>query len=78
MKTVTIANLPWRAWSPSMFELVGCGTISRLALAYNGRTWLLGINGGYGTVEYTTREEAARVVAKAFADAAAAVEGSVS
>lgn len=74
MKTISIASLPWRAWSPSLFELVGCQTTSRLTLAYNGRVWLLGLNGAYGTLEHATREDAAAMVAKAFADAAASGE----
>jgi hypothetical protein len=78
MKTISIANLSWRAWSPSVFELAGCQAAARVTVAYNGRAWLVGLNGAYGTTEHDTREAAAGVVAKAFADAAASVEGGAS
>ena len=79
MKTVTLHNLPWRVWSPSMLELAGSGyeitssepTVNRLVIAFNSQYWQVGINDVYGTAEYATRDQAVAAVAKAFADAAA-------
>lgn len=65
MKTVTLANLTWRAHSPSLFQLLGADA----AIAYNGQAWLVAVHGVYGSREFATRQQAAELIGQAFATA---------
>ena len=68
MKTITIHNMAWRVWSPSLLELVG----HPLVIAFDGRSWLIGVRDVYGLKEFSTRDEAARLISESFATAQSA------
>lgn len=67
MTHIRLANLTWRAWSPSLFELpTGAGNV---LISYDGQAWRLGVRNVYGAEQFPTREAAADVVADCFAQA---------
>jgi hypothetical protein len=68
MTTRQIAGLPFLAHSPSLYGYNGAW------LGYNGRCWLVGALGQWGTKEFATRDEAAAVISDAFTQARVAVE----
>lgn len=63
---ITLSGLPWRAVSPSLLHQLN----RPVTLAYDGRSWLISVRGVYGTREFKTRDEAAELIAQAFATAA--------
>lgn len=65
MKLLILAGLQWRAHSPSRFELVGLP----VWLAFNGHHWFVATSGTWGERAFTRRDEAAAMVAKAYAGA---------
>ena len=56
----TLAGLPFVAHSPSLFEYNGAW------IGYDGRSWLVGALGQWGTREFPTRQAAAETVYRAF------------
>lgn len=62
---ITLSGLPWHAASPSLFHQAG----SPVTIAFDGRSWLIAVRGVYGTREFATRNEAAELIAQAFATA---------
>jgi hypothetical protein len=68
MTTRTLAGLPFLAHSPSLYGYNGAW------LGYDGRCWLVGALGQWGTKEFATRDEAAAVIADAFGNASASAQ----
>lgn len=62
---ITLSGLPYRAASPSHFEQVG----SPVTIAFDGTSWLIAVRGVYGTREFNSRDEAARLIAQTFTTA---------
>ena len=60
---IPLSNLPWTVHSPSLLELVRPD--GSILIGFDGVSWLIGINGIYGTREFKTRDEAAALVAHA-------------
>jgi hypothetical protein len=71
MKTLILSGLQWRAWSPSLLELMAPPGQWRVTIAFDSRRWLIALNDVYGITEFTSREEAARNVALALQQAMA-------
>jgi hypothetical protein len=71
MKTLILSDLQWRAWSPSLLELMAPPGQWRVTIAFDSRSWLIALNDVYGITEFPTREEAARNVAQALEQAMA-------
>lgn len=67
MTHIQLANLTWRAWSPSLFELPTCH--GNVLISYDGQAWRLGVRNVYGAEQFATREAAAVVVADCFRQA---------
>lgn len=65
MKLLTLHNQPYRAESPSLLYQLHYP----VTLAYDGRAWLVAVRGVYGLREFRSRDEAAALVAQAFATA---------
>lgn len=66
MKTLTLAGLPWHAVSPSHYQQLN----HPCAITFDGWSWLVAVRGAYGTREFTSRDEAAALIAQAFHNAA--------
>jgi hypothetical protein len=71
MKTIILSGLQWRAWSPSLLELMVPPGQWRVTIAFDSRSWLIALNGVYGLTEFASRDEAARNVAMALQQAIA-------
>jgi hypothetical protein len=61
MKTVTIAGLPYVAWSPSLFSMELAE--GRITICFNGSRWCVATNDVYGPRQFASREEAGQLVA---------------
>jgi hypothetical protein len=71
MKTLILSGLQWRAWSPSLLELMAPPGEWRVTIAFDSRSWLIALNDVYGFTEFLSRDEAARSVAMALQQAIA-------
>jgi hypothetical protein len=81
MKILTLSGLQWRAWSPSLMELMAPPHVApersegggqwRVTIAFDSRSWLIALNDVYGLTEFLSRDEAARNVAMALQQAIA-------
>jgi hypothetical protein len=60
--TITLSGLPYTAHSPSLFQQ----DHHPVTIAFDGVSWLIGVNGIYGTREFSSRAEAADTVAYAY------------
>jgi hypothetical protein len=63
----SIAGLCYIVHSPCLYELQGV----ELAIAFDGRSWLIGVHGAYGTHGFPSLAVAAAMVSRAFAGATA-------
>jgi hypothetical protein len=62
---ILLSGLPYRAHGPALFEQIGAPVV----IAFDGTSWLIAVHGVYGTREFKTRDEAARLIAQAFTTA---------
>ena len=65
MATIDLHGIRWEVQSPSLFDYTHPD--GKIQLGFNGRGWVLAINGDWGFTEWPTRDEAARVVADTLA-----------
>jgi hypothetical protein len=59
---LTLSGFPYTAHSPSLFQQHH----HPVTIAFDGRSWLIGVKGVYGTREFSSRTEAADTVAYAY------------
>ena len=65
MTTINLHGLPYTAASPSLFYQVGYP----VTIGFDGAAWLIAVRGVWGLREFSTRDEAAAIVATAFTTA---------
>lgn len=63
MKTIDLHGITWEVHAPSLFAHRHPEAL--ITIAYDGRSWKLGINNSYRDTTWASRDDAAR----AFADA---------
>jgi hypothetical protein len=59
---LTLSGLAFTAESPSLFHQVN----HPVSIGFDGRSWLVAVNGHWGTREFSSREAAADTVAYAY------------
>jgi len=65
MATIDLHGITWKVQSPSVFGYAHPD--GNVHIGFNGRAWVMAIDGEWGTTEWATRDEAARAVADTLA-----------